>query len=220
LSRGVRWFTVINWLSYWLSSTRVLTAQNNVVKSANPTEGGAELNDALQTARHELQAERDVVAQLRGEAGKLASDLAAAAAAGEFTAAELAAVKLLLKQRDGETKALEGMARELEQSLEAERVTCAAVKDELRKLQMLREEEAKDAGSATEQLRALRDNEAKLSARLADRDAQIEKLKVGGVVQVESSRPIAVTRTDGAGIRTPDLLIPAESLVSTLEPMK
>jgi hypothetical protein len=32
--------------------------------------------------------------------------------------------------------------------------------------------------------------------------------------------PQRLKRTDGAGIRTPDLLIPAESLVSTLEPIK
>jgi hypothetical protein len=43
--------------------------------------------------------------------------------------------------------------------------------------------------------------------------------KVGGLYKSNSSQfTIALKRTDGAGIRTPDL-IPAESLVSTLEPI-
>ena len=37
--------------------------------------------------------------------------------------------------------------------------------------------DAASAGSAAEQLRALRDTEAKLSAQLADRDVQIQRLK-------------------------------------------
>jgi hypothetical protein len=41
-----------------------------------------------------------------------------------------------------------------------------------------------------------------------------------GLYKRESSCPIALNRTDGGGIRTPDLLIPVESLVSTLDPMK
>jgi hypothetical protein len=43
---------------------------------------------------------------------------------------------------------------------------------------------------------------------------------IGGAVQVESSLPVASKRTDGAGIRAPNLLIPAESLASTLAPIK
>ena len=39
----------------------------------------------------------------------------------------------------------------------------------------------------------------------------LSDMKAGLAVHAESSRPIALKRTDGAGIRTPDLLIPAPS---------
>ena len=163
---------------------------------AKASEGGAAFNEALQTARAELAAEREAAQKLRDDNASLVADVAAAAAAVAATAEELAGVRTQLKQRDGEVKALEGMVRELEQALEAERVASAAVKDELRQLQKLREEEAKDAGSATEQLRALRDNEAKLSAKLADREAQIEKLK-GDLAGEQAKLRAACEESDG-----------------------
>ena len=47
-----------------------------------------------------------------------------------------------------------------------------------------------------------------------------KRLEVGGCTSSIQCDAWLWKRTDGAGIRTPDLLIPAERLVSTLEPIK